>query len=99
MVKHSPLFLQIVNDARSRVTECTVADVKARLDAGESFHLFDVREESEYATDHIPSAIHLVKGIIERDIEEMIPDLNAPIVLYCGGGYRSALAKNGFLPE
>ena len=69
-------------------------DVKARLDRGEKFLLVDVREESEYAKDHLPGAIHLGKGIIERDIEERVPQLNAPLILYCGGGYRSALAAD-----
>jgi rhodanese-related sulfurtransferase len=94
MAKHTPRFLEIVNDARSRVRECTVADVKARLDAGERFELIDVREESEYAKGHLPGARHLGKGIIERDIETEVPDPATPIVLYCGGGYRSALAAD-----
>jgi rhodanese-related sulfurtransferase len=92
--QHSSRFLQLVNDAKKKVRECTVDDVKARLDKGEKFHLVDVREESEYAKDHLPGAIHLGKGIIERDAEQRIPDLNAPIVLYCGGGFRSALAAD-----
>lgn len=91
---HSPRFLEIVNDAKSRVMECEIDEVKARLDAGESFHLVDVREESEFAKGHLPGAVHLGKGIIERDIEEKIPDTDATIVLYCGGGYRSALAAD-----
>ena len=94
MAKHSPRFLDIVNDARSRVRECTVSDVKARLDAGESFELVDVREESEFARGHLPGARHLGKGVIERDVESAIPDPATPIVLYCGGGYRSALAAD-----
>ena len=92
--QHSARFLQIVDDARKRVREVTVDDVKARLDRGEKFLLVDVREESEYAKDHLPGAIHLGKGIIERDIEERVPQLNAPLILYCGGGYRSALAAD-----
>ncbi|MAE63174.1 MAG: sulfurtransferase [Phycisphaeraceae bacterium] len=91
---HTPRFLQIVNDARSRVLELTIADVKAKLDAGESFHLVDVREESEWAAGHLPHAVHLGKGVIERDIETAIPDTGAEIVLYCGGGFRSALAAD-----
>ena len=91
---HSPRFLKIVDDARGRVRECNVDDVKARLDRGDKFTLVDVREESEYANDHLPRAIHLGKGIIERDIETRVPDLNAPLVLYCGGGFRSALAAD-----
>ena len=91
---HSPGFVKIVNDARSRIRECTVDDVKRRLDANESFLLVDVREENEFAKGHLPGAIHLGKGVIERDIEERIPDHAADIVLYCGGGYRSALAAD-----
>jgi rhodanese-related sulfurtransferase len=92
--QHSPRFLGIVNDARQRIRETGVDDVKARLDRGEKFLLVDVREESEYAKDHLPGAIHLGKGVIERDIEERVPELDAPIVLYCGGGFRSALAAD-----
>ncbi len=91
---HSPRFLDIVNDAKSRVRECTVDDVKRRLDAGERFELIDVREESEFAKGHLPGARHLGKGIIERDIEAAVPDATTPIILYCGGGYRSALAAD-----
>lgn len=93
-MKHSPAFLKIVDDARSRIREVTIADVKAMLDRGDTFHLVDVREESEWARGRLPKAIHLSKGIIERDIESTIPDRAAPIVLYCGGGYRSALAAD-----
>jgi len=91
---HSPGFLRIVQDAKSRVRECTVADVKARLDAGEAFTLVDVREESEYAAGHLPGAVHVGKGVIERDIETKVPDPATPLVLYCGGGFRSALAAD-----
>ena len=94
MAKHSTAFLAIVDDARSRIEECTVQDVKAKFDAAESFHLIDVREESEWAKSRIPGASHLGKGIIERDAEERFPDLDAILVLYCGGGYRSALAAD-----
>ena len=94
MAKHASGFLRLVNDAKSRITERTIADVKPRLDAGEKFFLVDVREESEYAAGHLPGAAHLGKGIIERDIEQAIPDTTAEIVLYCGGGYRSALAAD-----
>ncbi|WP_437223874.1 rhodanese-like domain-containing protein [Planctomicrobium sp. SH661] len=92
--QHAPRFLEIVNDSRSRVRECTVQDVDARLKSGERFELVDVREESEYAKGHLPGARHLGKGVIERDIEAKIPDPTTPIVLYCGGGYRSALAAD-----
>jgi len=93
-MKHSPRFLEIVDDARTRVTECNVEAVKTRLDSGEELHLIDVREESEYARGHLPGAVHIGKGVIERDIEEKVPDPDTTIVLYCGGGYRSALAAD-----
>jgi rhodanese-related sulfurtransferase len=92
--QHSPGFLAIVNDAKTRVKECQVGDVKRRIDQGEQFHLVDVREESEYAAGHLPNAQHIGKGVIERDIEKKIPDPAAPIVLYCGGGFRSVLAAD-----
>src|SRR5499427_5228356 len=85
--QHPPRFLKIVDDARSRVRETNVDDVKKRMDRGDKFLLVDVREESEFAKDHLPGAIHLGKGVIERDIEVRVPDLNAPLVLYCGGGF------------
>jgi rhodanese-related sulfurtransferase len=92
--QHSARFLKVVDDAKRRIHETTIDDVKARLDRHEKFVLIDVREESEYANDHLPGAIHLGKGIIERDIEESVPGLDTPLVLYCGGGYRSALAAD-----
>jgi rhodanese-related sulfurtransferase len=94
MAKHSPRFEQLCRDTKLHVRELTVDDVKAKLDRKETFHLVDVREESEWAKDHLPGAVHLGKGIIERDIEQTIPQLGASIVLYCGGGYRSALAAD-----
>jgi rhodanese-related sulfurtransferase len=94
MAKHSPRFLKLVDDARSRVRELTVADVKAKLDRSEPFQLIDVREESEWANDHLPQAQHLGRGILERDIEVRFPGLDTELVLYCGGGYRSALAAD-----
>jgi rhodanese-related sulfurtransferase len=93
-MQHAPRFLKIVDDARSRVKETTVDEVKQKLDNGEKFMLVDVREESEFTKDHLPGAIHLGKGVIERDIEARVPDLNAPLILYCGGGFRSALAAD-----
>jgi rhodanese-related sulfurtransferase len=84
----------MVDDAKTRVRETTVHKVKARMDRGEKFVLVDVREESEFAKDHLPGAIHLGKGVIERDIEARVPDLNTEMVLYCGGGFRSALAAD-----
>src|ERR1700704_1423938 len=92
--QHSARFLRIVEDAKARVREVSIDDVKGRLDRGDKFILVDVREESEDAKDHLPGAIHLGKGVIERDIEERVPELNTPVVLYCGGGYRSALAAD-----
>lgn len=93
-MKHAPGFLRLVDAARARIRECTVQDVKRRLDRGEAFHLIDVREHEEFAAGHLPRARSLCKGIIERDIESAIPDTGAEIVLYCGGGYRSALAAD-----
>lgn len=92
--QHPPRFLKIVDDARKRVRETDVDVVKARMDRGDKFLLVDVREESEFAKDHLPGAIHLGKGIIERDIETRVPDLNTEMVLYCGGGFRSALSAD-----
>src|ERR671936_278075 len=86
--QHSPRFLQVVQEAKQRVREVTVDQVKAKLDRGENFHLVDVREESEWAKDHLPKALHLGKGVIERDVERAVPDTGAEIVLYCGGGFR-----------
>ena len=91
-MQHAKHFLEIVGAARRHIEETTVQQIKARLDLGERFHLVDVREESEWQAGHLPGAIHLGKGVIERDIEGRIPDLDAEIVLYCGGGFRSALA-------
>lgn len=93
-MKHSPGFLKVVNDAKTRVRECTVDDVRARQQRGEIFLLIDVREDSEWARGHLPQARHLSKGIIERDIETAVPDHDTPLVLYCGGGFRSALAAD-----
>jgi rhodanese-related sulfurtransferase len=93
-MQHAPRFLKVVNDAKSRVKEASVDEVKQKLDRGEKIMLVDVREESEFAKDHLPGAIHLGKGVIERDIEARVPDLNTPLVLYCGGGFRSALAAD-----
>ena len=92
--QHPPRFLKIVDDAKTRVRETNVEEVKKKMDLAEKFILVDVREESEFAKDHLPGAIHLGKGIIERDIEARVPDLNAEMVLYCGGGFRSALAAD-----
>lgn len=92
--RHSPRFERLVDDARARITETDVPTVQARLARGDEFHLVDVREEGEWAGGHLPGAVHLGRGVLERDIEGAIPDLDAEIVLYCGGGYRSALAAD-----
>jgi rhodanese-related sulfurtransferase len=93
-MKHAPGFLRLVEDAKRRIREVTLSEVKAMLDRGERFHLIDVREEGEWSNGYLPGARHLCKGIIERDIESAIPDHGAPIILYCGGGFRSALAAD-----
>ncbi len=93
-MQHAPGFLKLVDDAKARVKETTVDEVKRRLDHGDKFLLVDVREESEFAKDHLPGAVHLGKGVIERDIEARVPDPKTELVLYCGGGFRSALAAD-----
>ena len=90
--QHSAKFLAIVEEARKRVPELSIEEVKAKLESGDAFRLIDVREGEEYTRGHLPGAESLCKGIIERDIEEKVPDAETPIVLYCGGGFRSALA-------
>ena len=94
MKKHSPRFLELVNQAKSSIRETNVHAVKERLDRGETFHLVDVREDKEWDAAHAAKAIHLGKGIIERDIEQLVPDKSTELILYCGGGYRSALAAD-----
>ena len=91
---HAPKFLKLVNETKARVTETNVANVKRRIDAGDKFLLVDVREDNEWARGHLPGAVHLGKGIIERDIEARVPDTGAKVVLYCGGGFRSALVAD-----
>jgi rhodanese-related sulfurtransferase len=91
---HAARFLSLVNDAKKHVKETNVADVKRRMDAGEKFLLVDVREDSEWAQGHLPGAIHMGRGVIERDIEKSVPDTSAKLVLYCGGGFRSALSAD-----
>ena len=93
-MQHSQRFLDLVNDAKSRIREAAVDDVKQDNESGEEFVLVDTREESEWAAGHAAGAIHLGKGIIERDIENAVPDTAKKIVLYCGGGFRSALAAD-----
>ena len=94
VVKHNPGFMNLEEQAKQRVRECTVSDVKAKLDRAEPFQFVDVREDNEYEQDHAAGAIHLGKGVIERDVETVIPNKQEPIVLYCGGGYRSVLAAD-----
>jgi rhodanese-related sulfurtransferase len=91
---HSPAFLALVDDAKKRIRQTTIPELKKKLDGKEPFHLVDVREDHEWAAGRIPGAIHLSKGIIERDIEEKFPDREAEILLYCGGGFRSALVAD-----
>ena len=91
---HNPRFVAFADVARSRIRETNVEKVRQRLDGGEEIILADVREESEWATSRIPTAIRIGKGIIERDIEARVPNLDTPIVLYCGGGYRLAIAAD-----
>ncbi|MFM8550923.1 MAG: rhodanese-like domain-containing protein [Nitrospiraceae bacterium] len=92
MMTHSPGFLKVVERAKRQIAECSVVEAKARLDRGEPVHFVDVREDHEYAKDHAKGARHLGRGVLERDVEGLIPDKQAAIILYCGGGYRSALA-------
>jgi rhodanese-related sulfurtransferase len=91
---HSPQFLKLVQDAKKRVKETNVAEVKRRTDAGEKLILVDVREDNEWANGHLPGAVHMGRGIIERDIEQRVPDTGTKLVLYCGGGFRSALVAD-----
>ena len=93
-MKHSQGFLKIVNDAKSRIKEVTVTETQDRLNANANAKLIDVREDNEWDAAHAAGAIHLGKGIIERDIEATAPDKSTELVLYCGGGYRSALAAD-----
>ena len=93
-MKHAPEFLKVVAEAKTHIKELTIQEVKAKLDRGEKFHFVDVREDDEWRASHAKGAIHIGKGVIERDIEGLIPDKNAEIILYCGGGFRSALAAD-----
>lgn len=89
---HSPGFLKIVDDAKARVREVTVAETQARIAANPNAVLVDVREDLEWQAGHAAPALHIGKGVIERDVEKLIPDKHAEVILYCGGGFRSALA-------
>jgi rhodanese-related sulfurtransferase len=89
---HSPGFLALVNDAKKRVTEVSVAEARARLAVNPEAILLDVREDHEWTAGHAAEAVHLGKGILERDLEKLYPDKTAEIIMYCGGGFRSALS-------
>jgi rhodanese-related sulfurtransferase len=89
---HSPGFLKIVNDAKAKVKELSIAEALARIEKDPAIKLLDIREDREWALGHITGAEHMGKGIIERDIEKKVPDKNAEIILYCGGGFRSVLS-------
>jgi rhodanese-related sulfurtransferase len=91
---HSPRFVALVEDSKSRIREVSIADVRAKLERADRFELVDVREDSEWAAGRIRGARHIGRGVLERDVEKAIPDTRAEIVLYCGGGYRSALAAD-----
>jgi len=93
-MKHSEGFLNVVNDAKSRIREVSVAETQERMRDNPQAKLIDVREDNEWNAAHANGAIHLGKGIIERDIETTVPDKNTELILYCGGGYRSALAAD-----
>lgn len=93
-MQHAEGFLKLVQEAKSRIRQTNAAEVMKKMEAKEPFHLVDVREDNEYEAGHVRGALHLGKGIIERDIEKRIPDRDAEIVLYCGGGFRSALAAD-----
>jgi len=93
-MEHSKGFLDIVNDAKTRVRETTPEEVRRRQETGDRFHLIDVREDGEWVRGRALGALHMGKGVIERDIERAIPNRNEEIILYCGGGYRSALAAD-----
>lgn len=92
-MKHSPGFLKLVDDSKSRVREISIEDTRRKLEAGDA-HVIDVREESEWSAGHIRGAEYIGRGVLERDIEEKIPDKNAELILYCGGGFRSALSAD-----
>jgi rhodanese-related sulfurtransferase len=94
MPDHSEGFIRLVKEAKTRIKEEDFRNIKKKLDAGEPMIIIDTREDNEWARGHIPNAVHLGKGVIERDIEKTIPDKEATVVLYCGGGYRSALAAD-----
>ena len=89
---HSPAFLALVNDAKTHIREFTIEEYLRRLDAGETWVLIDIREDDEWKVDRIPGAIHIGRGVLERDLEARFPEKSTPLVLQCGGGFRSALS-------
>ena len=93
-MQHSPQFLRLVNDAKTRVKQTNVAEVKRRMDSGETLLLVDVREDNEWAKGHLPGAVHMGRGVIERDVETSVPETGTKMILYCGGGFRSALVAD-----
>jgi rhodanese-related sulfurtransferase len=93
-MKHSPQFLKLVNEVKPRIKETNVADVKKRMDSAEKFLLVDVRDDHEWANGHLPGAVHMSRGLIERDIEVKVPETSSKMILYCGGGFRSALVAD-----
>ena len=94
MKQHSPQFLKLVTQAKTRIKELSAQTLKEKIDSHDELYLIDVREDHEWSSGHIPTAIHIGKGIIERDIEKTIPDIDAPIVVYCSGGFRCALVAD-----
>ena len=88
---HAPQFLKLVQESKKHIKETNVAEVKRRADAGEKFVLVDVREDNEWAKGYLPGAVHMGRGVIERDIEQRVADTATKLILYCGGGFRSAL--------
>jgi rhodanese-related sulfurtransferase len=93
-MKHSPQFLKLVNEVKPRIKETNIVDVKKRMDSGEKFLLVDVRDDHEWAGGHLPGAVHMSRGLIERDIEVKVPETSIKMILYCGGGFRSALVAD-----
>ena len=93
-MKHSPQFLKLVNEVKPRIKETNITDVKKRMDSGEKFLLVDVREDHEWASGHLPGAVHMSRGLIERDVEVKVPETSSKMILYCGGGFRSALVAD-----
>jgi rhodanese-related sulfurtransferase len=93
-MRHSPGFLKLVTDAKQSIRECTTAEVQSMMENGNTFHFIDIREDREFLRGRAAGATHLGRGVLERDIENLVPDKQAEIVLYCGGGYRSALAAD-----